>query len=197
MHIHRIEPLGLILLGPIIVTVVYVHAKNDAMEDGAPASDLWGRVLERLWAVILIDFAATGLTFVFGLGLATAFATAGSAADLFAGAFGLLAFGLIMFADVHASVSESVSTLMLLPDAIAVSAGLAARNPSRVLFLLALSIFISTGSSFAYGALHQHHVPNDAFWADLLFEVIFAAPLAAVITAFYVDCLNRRTQNTA
>ena len=192
MHIHRIEPLGLVLLGPIIVTVVYVHAKNDATEDGAAASDLWGRVLERLWAVILIDFAATGLTFVFGLGLAHAFTPSGSVADLFAGALGLLAFGLIVFADVHASVSESVSTLMLLPDAIATSAALAVRNLSRVFFLLALSIFVSTGSSFAYGALHQHHVPNDAFWADLLFEIIFAAPLAAVVTAFYLDCLARR-----
>ncbi len=194
VHIHRIGLLSLILLGPIIVTVVYVYAHDDATGYGASASQLWGRILERLWAVILIDFAVTGLTFVFGLGLATAFTPAGGAADLFVGAFGLFALGLIVFADVHASVSESASTLMLLPDAFATSAGLAVRNVSRVLFILALSIFISTGSSFAYGALHGHHVRNDAFWADLIFEIVFAAPMAAIVTAFYLECLARRPE---
>lgn len=197
VHIHRIGLLSLILLGPIIVTVVYVHAHSDAADPAASAAHLWGRVLERLWAVILIDFVVTGLTFVFGLGLATAFSPAGGAADFFAGAFGLFALGLVVFADVHASVSESVSTLLLLPDAFVTSAGLAVRNVSRVLFILALSIFISTGSSFAFGALHGHHVRNDAFLADLLFEVIFAAPMAAILTAFYLDCLARRPEATS
>lgn len=191
VHIRRIEPLVFILLGPIIVTVVYVHAKNDAAGDRLSPSELWGRILERLWAVILIDFVGFCLNFAFGAALGAAFLPGGGLSELLAAAGGLAALGITMFADVRAAVAQDVSPLHLLPDAFFASARLALRNASRIFFLLAVNIFASTLVSLLYVELHAKHVRDDLFWSNLPLEVVLAAPLAALTAAFYLECLKR------
>ena len=189
VHVHRIESLVFLLLGPVIVTVVYVHAKNDAAGDGVSASELWGQILERLWAVILIDFVGFCLNFALGAALGAAFLPGGGLSDLLVAGGSLAALGITMFADVRAAVAKNVSPLRVLPDAFSASARLALRNASRIFFLLAVNIFASTLVSVLYVELHARHVRDDVFWSNVLLEVVFAALLAALTTAFYLECL--------
>lgn len=197
VHVPRIESLVFILLGPFIVTVVYVHVQSDAADDGASAGELWGRILERLWAVIVIDFVGFCLNFAFGAGLGWAFLPGGGFSDLLIAAAGLAALGITMFADIRAAVVKDVSPVHLLPDAFSASARLALRNPSRIFFLLAVNIFASTLISLLYGALHARHVRDDLLWSNLPLEVVLAAPLAAVTTAFYLESLKRETETAS
>jgi hypothetical protein len=173
--------------GPLIITVVTVFAGADATKT-LTAAQRWERILERAWAIILLD---VGLTFVQGSGIGTMLAGLGSSADagyIVMGFLTLVLTAMLVYAEPFIALEQNVQMLVLLPFAIFRSMMLAWVNVSRVFSLFAVQLAVAIAAIY----LHQWTLKTGAsVWADLAFATVCEVPLAALYTVAYLDTLSQ------
>lgn len=188
LRIRFADVVATLVAGPVLVAILNVHLGADGAESALDGLQRWERVLQRLWAVIVIDFI---VAVVFGLGLSQTVAPSGDPSRILTGAFALVLAGALLYADVFACLEEGVSTAALVPFALLRSATLAWQNMSRIFFLLALQIALFLVETYAQIGLARAHVPHAQFWATVPLGTLLAVPLTALTVVFYLDAAGR------
>jgi hypothetical protein len=173
---------------PLIVAVVTVFVGADALNT-LTLRERWERIVERAWAIIVID---VGLSFV-TLGALLILSEGTDAVDMVLGFLTMLLGGMLAYAEPFAALEEHVQTLMLLPFALLRSMMLAWVNMSRIFALLALQIVVALALHFIDQAA-AHAGMRNVITVDLLLQSLVAAPLAALYTVAYLDTLSQERQ---
>jgi len=176
--------LAQVLVLPALTTIVYAYTLNDAR---GGTENPWARVLERLWAVIVIDFLTTVLSW-----LGQAFALAGDILDLLTGAAITFFYVLLILADASAVVDDEHDWLLLIPRSFGHSFSLSWRKENlwRVLVLFAVQAVIATMVFALQGVLDAHKVPYADFWAAVPLLTLTTPPFAALAALVYMDVNN-------
>lgn len=165
---------------PLVVLVVTAFTGADATGKGSP-KQCWERIVERGWAIVLIDFA---LSFINGNGLGGVQST--DATNVLYGFLTLLLGGMLVYAEPFAVLTNEVTPWMLVPFAMLRSMALAWVNFSRILALTAVQLGIGLLLQIAvrYGA--PMHVDAD-LWFWIVGQTLVSGPLAALFTVAYLD----------
>ncbi len=189
---HAIE-IGTSIVPALLVTLVYAFVDADSKAEPPPAAAIWERVLERSWAVIVIDFFTSIVVAVGVSGTAT-----GSPLDMLIGALVLLLSALLVFADASATVDDGIPFWWLLPAAFQRSILASWRGPAlvRAIAILAMWLTVTGASGSLVSVLTHAHVANADFWAQVPIEAIVTPPLAALTVLVYRDLKPREPETT-
>jgi hypothetical protein len=189
-HVKASELFAELLGAPLVITIVTVFIASDATGT-LTAAQCWERVLERAWAIIIID---VGLSFVNVSGLQAV--QSGDATNIIFGFLTLLLAGMLLYAEPFAAIEKDAQALTIIPFAILRSMMLAWVNMSRVFALLALQIALDIAVLLAeQGA---RHAGIDArLWVDLLLQTLLAAPVAALYAVAYLDTVSQEKRTLA
>ncbi len=172
---------------PLIIVVVTTYAGCDARETLPSPSERWTRILERAWAVIVIDVA---LSFVSTVGFATM--QAGDFSDFLFGAIVLFLGAMLIYAEPYVCLDDAGALLTMVPFAILRSMMLAWVNMSRIFSLFALELVVMMAEYYVHaGASRAVH---DPVWTDMAFSSALAVPLAVLFTVAYLDTLSQERQ---
>ncbi len=190
-HFKHGDALDLLLITPILVTLVNAGIASDLCGEFVRDRLLFERVLERVWAVIIIDFILTSI-FVAG---ADALAT-GDAFNILLGLAILLMSGTLFFADVYASTELQPSMLTILPFSFMRSSALAWQNGNivRICYLIGLQAALMLMIGLIAVVLRNHHAVDTEFGANLPLYTLTAGPLTALFTVVYYDCIARERE---
>ncbi len=175
----------------VIATVVYAQAKGDI--DGASTRAVWLRVLDRLWAVVIVDFIAN---FVVLAGLAPL--AEGTLIDRIIAIPILLTGAGLVFADAIAVVVDGERWWFLVVHAVGSSIRTAFRGSTlwRAIALLALQFVPIAISAELANVSAQHHVALTSFWSDVPLGILFSIPLDALIVLAFFDASGYEPKRT-
>lgn len=176
---HAIAPIAASLLAASFVAApatAVVFGFGDADDAGhvAPAAAIWGRIVERLWAVVLID--ATLNAFWIG-GLLNVGSSFG--ASLFFQIGFLVLATLLAFSEVHAIAAPGLSARVLVQQSILAGVKI---GITRIGYLRAMSLVFA----LLIVAMFSAGAPIEAGVAA---TTIAQMLLAALTVVFYRDCL--------
>ncbi|MDQ2679654.1 MAG: hypothetical protein M3Y21_01335 [Candidatus Eremiobacteraeota bacterium] len=187
-HFKHGDILGLLLIAPILVTLVNAGVGSDLCGEQIATYQLFERVLERIWAVIIIDLIVSSL-----LGAGIAAIGTGDGLEIVLGLAITLMSGTLLFADVYASTEPKPSMLTILPFSLMRSSALAWQNGNivRICYLIGLQAVFILLTGLLLTLLKQHHMANIEFWANVPISTALTGPFAALFTVVYYDCLAR------
>jgi hypothetical protein len=181
------ELLASLTFFPCAEAIVTVNVGADILN----FTDRTGRIVERLWAVIVLDLIAA---FVFATSLNAL--AAGIAGQLF-GTAGLVLSMLLLYAVPAACLVEETTTATLVPVAIVTSFQVGTKNLRRMLGLFAIEFALFAVENVGFLWLSARHVKDALFWADAPLEAITAAPIAALVTVAYLYTVAQEPQRPA
>lgn len=169
---------------PILLTLVYAFIAADMRPDRESNSAISARALERLWAVIVIDFFVTFL-FENGVGYLSINTIVGS----LLGTVLLFLTALLIFADVSATIDDAPMIVTLIPRAVVHSILTAVRPRMlfRVFVLFTAQFIVGFGASFIYARLSAAHIAQPMLWSIVPITTLTAAPFAAITVVLYLD----------
>ncbi len=182
-----------LLISPLLAAVVIVNAGADVRGDLESAAARANRILERLWAIILIQFVQNVL-YIFAMNAIGATTGTAFLGALFLGAFLFMVLATLMYADIDAGLAPNRTAIALLPCAIHRSITLASRSFSRALVLLGVQVFAQTLISLADLLLQSQHVTRPDFWSPLILGTVINVLATAYTTVVYLDNLEREAQ---
>jgi hypothetical protein len=186
VHVPLSDFYAILIASPLISVVTIVFAGCDALGKLPDARERWGRIIERGWAVVVIDVSLTFLwSDAFG-------SVAGNTSDFLTVTLGVLVLifiGMLVYAEPYACLEEHVRTLTLVPFAVLRSMMLAWVNMSRVFSLLAIQLAVGVLAALAH-AMKVH----DPKWIDLVLVAVTTAPLSVLFTVAYLDTLSQEQQ---
>jgi hypothetical protein len=179
---------------PIIAVVANIRTAADLRATPMSLGELLDLALTRLWAVIVLDLAFSWL-----LQVAFTIMFAPSLGDALVGLCGFMLAATLVFADVYASVEAQPNLLRTVPLAIMRSVWLSWQdgNIARVFSLASLLLLLFVGSALFGQWAITHHVRDAMFLANVPLGTIVQAPLSALFTAVYLDCLARERRRAA
>lgn len=170
-----------LIVAPILQTVVYAFTAADLSEERDHAW-AWGRVLERAWAVIVIDFL---LWFV----NVSALQTGDGILSFLVASFYMLVGATLLFSDVSATIDDEESLLLLIPRSFVRS--IAATWQSGIIWqalaLYFLGVLLSLGSLGLQVQFDSLHIPQAAFWANIPLGTLLTPPLSALTALVYLN----------
>lgn len=179
-HLPNVKTFVELIGSPLVIVVATVFAAADATGK-PPAALCWERILDRGWAIVLIDF---GLSFINANGRAGV--QSSDATDILYGFLTLLLGGMLVYAEPFAALQSEVSPFTLIPFAMLRSMTLAWVNFSRILALTAVEIGL--GILLQLGAQYAGRAGIDAdIWFWIVLQTLLAAPLAILFTVAYLD----------
>ena len=187
---HGLE-LGGYIFPPALTGLVYAFVWADARETPLAPRAAWERFLERVWAVIIIDFIGSKVI-EFGFPSHPYEDAVAALAEFFA--VGVSVF--ILFADAIATADDEGSVLTLLPRAFAKSVATAF---TPIVLVRAVAIFAAQFAlifleSAAYLWLNGAHVAHADFWAQVPLSTLTVPPFAALTLLVYQDAtISRRS----
>lgn len=182
VRVKGADLIAALIFSPLFDAAAILIAAHDAREDRVP---LLSRLVDRAWAVVVVEFIATFLeqTAQAGFAPGSGFALAATL---------LLTFcAMLVYSPVDALLSETESALLLVPLAFANSLRMAWQNISRVfaLFSIVLTLELITGLvMLRFDLLHR---PQAAFWATTPIAAAGTIVVDVIVTAAYVDLLRR------
>lgn len=176
------------LIAPALaVVIVTVFVGGDATETWT-LQERWARILERAWAIILLDI---GVGFVMQSGFAAV--QGPDAVVILFGFLTVLLSGMLAYAEPYAALETDTRTLTLVPFAILRSMMLAWVNISRIFALLAIQTAIYT--AFRYAEIKTG--TSGSFWVDLLVPIVADVPLGALYAVAYLDTVSEERRTLA
>ena len=192
VHVRLAEYYAALIGAPLISVVVMVNAGADATGTLASAAERWTRIVERGWAIVVLD---VGITFVELSGLQT---MGGGTLDPGTTLLGLLALflaAMLVYAEPFACLERDVTTLMVLPFALMRSMILSWVNVSRIFSLFAIQLALNVVDLLLVRGLAAAGI-KDATMIDMLFWTLITAPLAILFTVAYLDTLAQERSAT-
>ena len=181
-----------IVIDAVLATIVFAQAKGDI--DGASAGAVWSRVLERLWAVVIVDFITSYVGIV---GLASL--AAGDLPDRIIAIPILLIAAATVFAEAIATVSDGDQWWFLVIRAIggSVRTSLSGLTLWRAIALFALGLVPTAVSTLISNASAQNHgTITSSFWSDVPLGIIYSIPLDALIVLAFFDASGYEPKRT-
>lgn len=180
-----------ILVDAAIATIVFAQAKGDI--DGASPAEVWSRVLERLWAVVIVDFIVSFVSIV-----GTGYLVQGDLADRIVAIPILLIGAGTVFAETVAVVVDGDPWWFLVVRAIGTSirTSLSGSTLWRAIVLFALQFVPMAVSTLLTNATAQHHVRITSFWSDVPLGILFTIPLDALIVLAFFDATGYEPKRT-
>ncbi len=171
---------------PVLTALVYAFVWADTKEDLPPGA-AWERFLDRVWAVIVIDFII-GVPVIMEL-LRTTLGNSADPKDLQnMGALIALVLSLFfLFADASATADDDLTVWNVIPLAFLRSLVISL-NPmtfARVLLLIALEFALLLPESGVSILLAKAHVPFADFWSEVPLSTLLQPPLAALTLLVY------------
>lgn len=191
-HLKHGDAFAASIVVPAVITIVYAFTAADALGK-TEASAVWGRILERVWAVIAIDFIDN---IIAGASIATA--GSGALLDMIVGAFVQFIAATLVFVDVAAVLDDNDRWYMLVPQAYARGLAVAWQrgNLWRCFLVYALSLAALLLDT-ALAALCSHVGPPQlAFWAPLALGTILSLPISAFTVIVYFDAAGLLSNTT-
>lgn len=179
------DAVALLVAPQLLTALCYAYAGCDVAAQ-PPRDALWGRVLERLWAVVVVN---AGLSVAYALSLGLIAGPYGGVQAFFMQLAFLLLQLLVAFADVIAVIHPNLRMRDVLPRALAGSARLVA-NPlvwTRVLGLIILVQVLDVGLGAASSALTDRGAGQFAFWLTTATSVAIAAIFGTFLAVLYLD----------
>jgi hypothetical protein len=188
---HGLDYSGFVL-PPILTTLVYAFVWNDSDEAPQTAASTWERVLERAWAVIVIDL-------LFSILVNTGI-NALVIQDPIGVVLGIVILTVavpLVFADTSATVDE-MPVWWLLPGAFWRSVR-AARGTVylRAIAILALGLLALFAQKPLFDWMHHAEIANAEFWAVVPLNAITVTPIAALTALVYRDATRKATNDDA
>lgn len=180
-----------ILVDAAIGTIVYAQAKGDI--DGAGTTEVWSRVLERLWAVVIVDFIVQFVSIV-GIG----YLAQGDLADRIVAIPILLIGAGTVFAEAVAVVVDGDPWWFLVVRAIGTSIRTSWSGSTlwRAIVLFTLQFVPMALSTLLTNTAAQHHVRITSFWSDVPLGILFTIPLDALIVLAFFDATGYEPKRT-
>jgi hypothetical protein len=181
-----------VVLLPLLTTLVYAFSWADSDESPQPATSTWERVLERSWAVIVLDLAV-GL--IQGTGIASI--AAADPIDVSIGIVVLVVSAPLVFADTSATVDE-MPVWWLLPGAL--WRGVRAARGAvyvRAIALVALGLLVQLVQKPLFDWMQSAHVANAEFWSQVPLNAITVAPIGALTALIYRDATREAADDAA
>jgi hypothetical protein len=175
------------VLLPVFVTIIYAHTLRD-LDLSLSQRDVWLRVLERAWAVIVIDLVVS-----LAAEQAIGAAAAADVLDELLAMVMLLLTATLIFADVHAVAEPKADPWwMLIPRSFAgsISAVLLLGALSRAMLLVLLSIVVILLGIVAQTELAARHVAHADFWGAVPLNLLLIAPINALTAFVYLDAIG-------
>lgn len=184
MHVPQALEFANDAFTPILVTLVYAFVAADMKPEPESNAAISARALERVWAVIVIDFLAT---FLFENGLGDL--SIGSIIGSMLGTLLLFFTALLTFADVSATIDPAPNMITLIPHALVrgVLTALRPRMLYRVFILFTAQFSVGFGASAILSGLRATHTPHAMLWSIIPIGALAAVPFAAVTVALYLD----------
>jgi len=183
-HVPHGTDVGNAIVQPMLVTLVYAFVWIDARDEESPPMTAWERLLERAWAVIVIDF-------LFGqvAGLALALAIAPDPVFVVLGILGCALSALLIFADASATVDDDATAWTLIPKSVVKSVATAwhAVTFSRALAIFSIQLLFFAIESGLTDLLTNAHAADPAFWGFVPLSVLVTPAFAAVTAVVYCD----------
>ena len=180
-----------IVIDAVIATIVFAQAKGDV--DGSNARDVWSRVLDRLWAVVIVDFITTYVSLV-GIELLAA----GDIANRVIAIPILLIAVATVFSEAIAVVVDGDQWWFLVIRAIGSSIRTAWSGATygRAIILFALQFVPMVAGEALTSVSAQHHIAIAPFWRDVPLDVLFSIPLDALIVLAFFDASGYEPKRT-
>lgn len=190
-HVKMAEFYASLIGAPLVIVVVNVFVGCDATKS-LTIAQRWERVLERAWAIILLD---VGLSFVQMSGIQTMLAGGADAGDTIMGFLTLVLSAMLVYAEPFAVLEKDAQALTVLPFAILRSMMLGWVNVSRIFSLFAVQIAAMIAGIFVNQAATKAGFAP--VWADFAFNTLIQVPLAALFTVAYLDTLAEEKRTIA
>jgi hypothetical protein len=184
VHVKFADLYATLIASPLITVVTIVFAGSDAQGTLPDARERWGRIIERGWAIVVIDVA---LTFIWLSALGSVASNASDFLNVALGVCVLIFGGMLVYAEPFACLEEHVRTLTIVPFAAMRSMMLAWVNMSRVFSLLAIQLAVGVVGQVAYAA----KILPDPHWIDLALVALTTAPLSVLFTVAYLDTVSQ------
>lgn len=143
----------------------------------------WSRILERAWAIILLD---AGLSLVQDVGIA-ALAAGRALSELVLGMLVLWLAAMLVYAEPFICVEGQASGIMAIPFAVLQSMALAWTNLSRVFALFAVILAFDFVDVLVGRAASAAGWGAAAVYVSMAYELLAQIPLAALFTVAYLD----------
>ena len=188
---HGLDYSGFVL-PPILTTLVYAFVWNDSDEAPQTAASTWERVLERAWAVIVID-----LLFSILVNTGISALVVQDPIGVVLGIVILTVAVPLVFADTSATVDE-MPVWWLLPGAFWRSVR-AARGTVylRAIAILALGLLSLFAQKPLFDWMHHAQIANAEFWAAVPLNAITVTPIAALTALVYRDATRKAANDDA
>jgi hypothetical protein len=183
VHVKFAALFATLIGSPLVMLIVLVNVGSDATGTLESSGLRWERIIERGWAIIVLDVA---------IALAGALALAGMASgdvgNKLVGVLLLFWTAVLVYAEPFAALETNVQTLTIVPFSILRSMMLAWVNMPRILSLLAIQIILEIGA-MGLEALTAHSGTHASDLASLAYGVFVTTPLAALFAVAYLDTL--------
>ncbi|MDE2481891.1 MAG: hypothetical protein KGN02_06845 [bacterium] len=181
-HAPAADPFLAFTLEPMLDVVIVAVCIGDLRGERS-ARALWSRVLDRAWALLLVNLAGRFIDIF-------AFASLrGGIIDITTGIFLLVVLAVLVYAPVAVVIDDTTPWWALVGRAFGASIGatLGAPRFARALTLLALQFIPLLLGAALQALLASHHVAHAAFWANVPLGMILEPPLMALVAFAYFD----------
>lgn len=178
---------GIVL--PMLTALIYAFVAGDALKTSDDRA-IWGRILERVWAVIVIDFINTAFAVV-----SLAVTSAGTLAALAGGTALQMLVALTVFADVVAVLDDDGDrwfTLVTRSYARTFGIALQRGNLWRCFVVYGLSLVALVLETGLAELVTRIGIPSVSFWGPLALGTILAVPISAFTIVVYFDATGIR-----
>lgn len=177
-HFRLADLYGEFIFPPMAGTVVMVWAIGDATGTLPSAALRWERIIERAWAVLVVDAAQSLLMLSWNAMMASS-----SAAGLVGGFCVLVFGGMLVYAEPWICAETDAPPLTLIPSSVVRSMTLAWLNMPRMFGLLALQIGAALLTGLAASALHR----GPGFWVSTAIASLLTIVFAIVFSVAYLQ----------
>ncbi|MBV8638786.1 MAG: hypothetical protein JO322_11955 [Candidatus Eremiobacteraeota bacterium] len=180
-----------IVVDAVLTTIVSAQAKGDI--DGATSAQVWTRVLDRLWAVVIVDFIVTFVSFA-GIEILSG----GDLGDRIIAIPILLIAAATVFSEAIAVVVDGEQWWFLVVRAIGTSVRTSWSGSTlwRAIVLFAMQFVPTAVSALITSSSTQHHVTVTSFWTDVPLGIVYSIPLDALIVLAFFDASGYEPKRT-
>lgn len=179
VHFRNALVIGDFLISPLFDATAILVAARDS---GYIRDNVFGRLTDRAWAVIVLEFIISMLRLASELTLGSS-----RAGGVFTGTVVLTFVALLIYSPADACLREDGAPLTILPQALGQSIMLAWRRVSRAFGLFALVLAVELIELLTFVTLGEKHVANAEFLANVPFGAFATVVISVIVTAAYVD----------
>ncbi len=194
VHVRMADLYASLIGPPLVIAVVGVYVGADATENLPAASERWSRILERAWAIIVLDVALSLLSVAAFVSISVA---APGVANIVLSLLLMIFSAMLIYAEPFLCVQDGISAVALLPLAILRSMMLAWTNMSRIFSLFAVQLAVQIAILYAVQWAGAQGMRQPQAWIGLSLGTLATAPLAALFTVAYLETLAQERAASA